>query len=125
LVIVASDRTQLVVCQRQERCLTSETVKGLALTLESVDNIHGGDSLTTGVLSVGDRVTDNVLEENLEDSTSLFVDETGDTLDTTTSCKTTDSRLGDSLDIVAKDLAMTLGASLSESLSSFTSARHD
>jgi hypothetical protein len=107
------------------RCLTSETVKGLALALESVDNIHGGDSLTTGMLSVGDRVTDNVLEENLEDSTSLFVDETGDTLDTTTTCETTDSRLSDSLDIVTKDLAMTLGASLSESLSSFTSARHD
>jgi hypothetical protein len=108
-----------------KRCLTSETVKGLALTLESVDNIHSGDSLTTSVLGVGDRVTDNVLEENLEDSTSLFVDETGDTLDTTTTCETTDSRLGDSLDIVTKDLAMTLGATLSESLSSFTSSRHD
>ena len=105
--------------------LTSETVKGLSLTLECVDNVHCYNSLTTGVLSVGNRVTDNVLEEDLQDSTSLFVDETGDTLDTTTTGKTADSRLGDSLDVVAKNLTVTLGASLSESLSSFTASRHD
>ncbi len=74
---------------------------------------------------VGDTVTDHVLEKHLEDTASLFVDETRDTLDTTTTCETTDSRLGNSLDIVTKDLAMTLGTSLSESLSSFTSARPD
>jgi hypothetical protein len=34
-----------------------------------------------------------VLQENLEDSASLFVDEAGDTLDTTTAGKTTDSGL--------------------------------
>jgi hypothetical protein len=109
----------------QRRFLTSETVEGLALTLEGVDNIHGGNSLTTGVLRVGNRVTNDVLEEDLQDSTSLFVDETGDTLDTTTTGKTADSRLGDSLDVVAKYLTVTLGASLSESLSSFTASRHD
>jgi hypothetical protein len=105
--------------------LTSETVKGLSLTLEGVDNVHGGDGLTTGVLSVGDRVTDDILEEDLEDTASLFVDQTGDTLDTTTAGETTDSGLGDTLDVIAKDLAVTLGASLSESFSSLSSSRHD
>ena len=93
--------------------LSAETVEGLSLTLEGVDDIHGGDSLTTGVLGVGDRVTDDVLKEDLEDTTGLFVDETGDTLDTTTTGETADSGLGDTLDVVAKDLTMTLGASLS------------
>lgn len=42
-----------------------------------------------GVLSVRDRVTDDVLEEDLEDTASLLVDETRDTLDTATAGKTT------------------------------------
>jgi hypothetical protein len=73
---------------------------------------------------VSDGITDNILKKDLENSTSLFVNETRNTLDTTTTSETTDSGLGDSLDIVTKDLAMTLGASLSESLSSFATARH-
>ena len=53
------------------------------------------DILPFGVLCVGDRITDNVLKENLQDTTSLFVDKTRDTLDTTTTGETTDSRLRD------------------------------
>ena len=37
----------------------------------------------------------HVLEEDLENTTGLLVDETRDTLDTTTAGKTTDSGLGD------------------------------
>ena len=47
------------------------------------------DSIPLGVFSVGDRVTDDVLEEDLENATSLFVDETRNTLDTTTTSETT------------------------------------
>ena len=47
------------------------------------------DSIPLGVLRVGDRVTDDVLEEDLENTTSLFVDETRNTLDTTTTSETT------------------------------------
>ena len=105
-------------------CLTSETVKGLSLTLEGVDNVHGCDGLSAGVLGVGDGITDDILKEDLEDTTGLFVDETGDTLDTTTTGETADSGLGDTLDVVTKDLAMTLGASLSETFASFSSSGH-
>ena len=58
----------------------------------------------------------HVFQKDLENTTSLFVDETGDTLDTATASKTTDSRLGNALDVVTKDLAVTLGAALSETL---------
>jgi hypothetical protein len=92
------------------------------LTLQGVDNIHSSDSLTTGVLSVGNRVPDNVLKENLEHTTSLFVDESRDTLDTATTSETTNGGLGDALDVVTKDLSVTLGSSLSESFSSFSAA---
>jgi hypothetical protein len=103
------------------------------------------------VLGVGDRVTDDVLEEDLEDTASLLVDEARDTLDTATTSETTDCGLGDTLDVVTKlwwrgkgrregsakkkkweretttthNLAVTLGSSLAESLSSLSAAGHD
>lgn len=52
--------------------LSTETVKGSALPLESVDNVEGGDGLPLGVLSVGDRVSDDVLEEDLQDTSGLW-----------------------------------------------------
>ena len=51
-----------------------------------------------------------IFKEDLENTTSLLVDETRDTLDTTTAGKTTNSRLGDALDVVTKDLAMALSS---------------
>ncbi len=53
--------------------LTTETVEGAALALESVDDVEGGDGLALGVLSVGDGVTDDTLEEGLEDVAGLLV----------------------------------------------------
>ena len=57
-------------------CLTSESVQGPALSLESIDDVHGCDGLPLGVLCVGDGITDDVLKENLEDTSGLFVDQT-------------------------------------------------
>ena len=104
--------------------LAAETVQGAALALERVDDIHGGDGLAASVLGVGHGIADDVLEEHLEDASGLFVDETRDALDTTTASETADRRLRDALDVVTEDLAVTLGAALSESLTTFTSARH-
>jgi hypothetical protein len=116
------------VCRKKtlllQRRLTSETVKGLSLALESVDNVHGSDGLAAGVLSVSDRVTDDVLEEDLEDTTGLLVDQSRNTLDTTTTSKTTDGWLGDTLDVITENLSVTLGASLAETFSSLSSSGH-
>lgn len=57
-----------------EVCLTAETVQGTALALQSVDDIERRDSLALGVLSVGDGVTDNTLQEGLENTAGLLVD---------------------------------------------------
>ena len=43
-----------------------------------------------------------------------------DTLDTTTTCETSDSRLCDTLDVVSEDLAVTLGSTLAETLSALS-----
>ena len=43
-----------------------------------------------------------------------------DTLDTSTTSKTSDSRLCDTLDVVTKNLAVTLGSTLSETLATLS-----
>ena len=105
-------------------CLTSETVQSATLALEGVDDIERSDGLALGVLSVGDSIANDVFEEDLEDTTGLLVNKARDTLDTTTTSETTDSGLRDTLDVVTKNFAMTLCASLSESFSSFSTASH-
>ena len=56
-----------------KRCLTTETVKGTALALESVDDIQRSDSLALSVLSVGNGITDDTLKEGLQNTTGLLV----------------------------------------------------
>ena len=55
--------------------LSTKTVEGATLPLESVDHIHGGDSLPLGMLSVGDSIPDDILQENLKNTPCLLVDE--------------------------------------------------
>ena len=104
--------------------LTSESVERASLTLQSIDDVHGSDGLSLGVLSVGDGISDDDLKADLEDSTGLFVDEARDTLDTTTTCQTADCRLGDTLDVITQHLPVPLGTSLSKPLSTLASACH-
>ena len=94
-------RNECVGAPKGERLLSSESVDGSSLSLEGVDNVEGGDGLTASVLGVGDSVTDNSLEEGLEDSTGFLVDESGDSLDTSSAGESADSGLGDSLDVIA------------------------
>ena len=83
------------------------------MSLESVDDIDGGDGLSLGVFSVGDGITDDVLEESSQDEAGLVVDERRDSLDTTASGESADGRLGDAHD---GGLEGGLGASLSAGL---------
>ena len=104
--------------------LTAESVQGTSLALEGVDDVHGGDGLPLGVLGVGDGIPDDVLKENLEDTAGLLVDESGDTLDSSTASQSPDGGLGDALDVVPQHLPVPLGTSLAESLASFAASSH-
>lgn len=75
------------------------------------------------MLSVGDSVADDTLEESLEDRTGFFVYHSGNTLDTTTTSETSDSGLGDTLDVVTKNLSVTLGTALAEALAALAACR--
>ena len=56
-----------------------------------VETREGRDHVPLRVLSVGDRVTDDILQEDLEDAAGLLIDKTGDTLHTATTSETTNS----------------------------------
>ena len=56
------------------RRLSTETVESAALSLESIDDIEGGDGLSLSVLGVGDGVSDDAFEEGLQDSAGFLVD---------------------------------------------------
>jgi hypothetical protein len=62
---------------KTESSLATEAVEGAALALQGIDDIKRGDGLALGVLGVGDGVTDDRLEERLENTTGLFVDHCG------------------------------------------------
>jgi hypothetical protein len=81
--------------------LTSKTVECLSLALESIDDVHGCDGLTPSMLSVGDRIMDDALKEDLEHTAALLVDEARELLDTTTTSETAYGGLGDALDVNA------------------------
>eukprot|EP00580_Thalassiosira_gravida_P015952 CAMPEP_0201664064 /NCGR_PEP_ID=MMETSP0494-20130426/5658_1 /ASSEMBLY_ACC=CAM_ASM_000839 /TAXON_ID=420259 /ORGANISM="Thalassiosira gravida, Strain GMp14c1" /LENGTH=100 /DNA_ID=CAMNT_0048142775 /DNA_START=390 /DNA_END=688 /DNA_ORIENTATION=+ len=86
--------------------LYAETIKGLALALESMNHVQSSNSPATTILRVGHRVTDQVLEEDPEYTTGFLVDETRYTLDTATTSETAYGGLGDALDVITKDLAV-------------------
>lgn len=104
--------------------LTAESVKGPALSLQSIDNIHGGDCLALGVLCVCDGITDHVLQENLQHTSGFFVDQARDSLHSTTASQTANCWLGYTLDVITQNFPVTLGASFSQSLSSLSTSRH-
>ena len=77
------------------------------------------------MFSVSDRVPDDILQEDFENSSSLLIDQTGDPFDPSSSSESSNGRLGDSLDVVSQDLAVTFGTALSETFAAaFTTSGH-
>ncbi|XP_063963140.1 uncharacterized protein LOC135156043 [Lytechinus pictus] len=72
-------------------------MEGKSLPLQGLEDVHGGDGLPLVTLAVGDSITDDILEENLEDTTCLLVNETTHVLNTTMASKITDGWLGKSV----------------------------
>ena len=104
--------------------LTTEPVQSPSLPLKGVNNIHGGHRLPPRVLSVRHSIANNVLQEDLQNASGLLVDQPADPLHSTSSCKTPDSRLSDSLNVITENFPMTLRSSLTEPLASFSTTWH-
>ncbi|KAI9921703.1 hypothetical protein PsorP6_002703 [Peronosclerospora sorghi] len=104
--------------------LPAETVQRASLTLKSIHDIHCSDSFATGVLRVCYRVTNYILKEYFQYTAGFLVNKSGDTFHTTTTSKTTNSWLRDTLNVVAKNLAMTLRSTFSQPFTAFSTTRH-
>ena len=52
----------------------TETIHGLALSLECIDDILRSDGLTLSVISVDERITDDNIQEGLQNLTCLWID---------------------------------------------------
>merc|ERR1719234_141537 len=110
--------------RRTEVKLSSKAVQGPALPLQGVHDVHGSDSLPLGVLGVGDSITDDILQKNLEYTPGFLIDEATDPLHTTPPSKSADCRLGDALDVVPQHFAMPLSTTLAQAFASFASSSH-
>merc|ERR1712212_508722 len=108
----------------KKRGLASKAIEGSTLSLEGIHNIHGSDSFPLGMLSVGNGVTNDVLQEDLQDTSGLLIDETRDPLHPTPPSQTTDSGLGDPLDVVSQHFAVSLSTSLAQAFSTLASTSH-
>ena len=92
------------------------------MSLEGIDDIEGGDSLSLGVFGVGDGVSDDVLKEVSQDDSGLVVDQRADSLDSTSSGESSDGWLGDSKDGLLDGLGgVSLGSLLAGDLSELSS----
>merc|ERR1719433_1308136 len=104
--------------------LTSKSVESTSLSLQSIDNIHCSDSLPLSMFSIGDSITDDIFQENLEDTSSFFIDQARNTFDTTTASQSANGGFSDTLNVITQNFTMTLCATLSKSFSSFTTSSH-
>merc|ERR1719249_616661 len=104
--------------------LSSKAIEGPTLPLQCVYHVHGSHSLPLGMLCVGHSISDDILQENLENTPGLLVDETTDALDTPPSCEAPDCRLCNALDVVPQHLAMSLGTTFAQALTTFASSSH-
>merc|ERR1719370_86506 len=92
---------------------TSKSVKSSSLSLQSINDIHRGDCFPLGMFSVGDSISDYIFQKDFEDTSGFFVDQAGDTFDSSSSCQSSDGWFGDTLDVITKNLSVTFGSSLS------------
>ena len=83
--MTTSSRNSLMTLVDGKGNLTTKSVQGTALAFQGIDDVHSSNGLPLGVFGVGDGISDDVLEEYLQHTTSFFINETGDTLDTTSS----------------------------------------
>ncbi|WRX12032.1 hypothetical protein QQP08_004519 [Theobroma cacao] len=108
----------------KSKTLTTKPVKSTALSLERVNDVHGGDGFATGVLGVGNGVSDDVFKEDFEDAACLLVNKTADAFNTATASQTADGWLCDPLDVIAEDLTVPFRSSFSQSFASLATPRH-
>ena len=94
----------------KKRVALRVAVQHAAAFLQSVHNVQGRHGGALGMLRVRRAVTDDSLNEGLENATHLLVHDTADTLHSTTACEATDGGLCDAADVLLQRLLLAFRA---------------
>ncbi|KAF1894647.1 hypothetical protein Lal_00027024 [Lupinus albus] len=104
--------------------LTTKTIEGPSLSLESINNIHSSNRLPPSMFSISNCITNHILQEDFENTSRLFINQTTDSFHTSSSRQSPNRRFCDSLNVVAQNLSMPLRATFAQTLSTFSTTRH-
>ena len=99
--------------------------KGTSMPLEGIHNVLGGDGLPLSLLGVSDFVADDVFQEDLHDAVGLLVNCSGDPRDSAPPCQAPDGGLDPPLHVVTENLPVSLGSSLAQSPTTFSTLRYN
>ncbi|XP_028430523.1 uncharacterized protein LOC114553512 [Perca flavescens] len=92
----------------------SHTLSVVSFTEQPVNTADW--ELEPGTGGAGDGITDHVLQEHLQHTAGLLVDQTGDTLHSAAASQTADGGLGDALDVITENFTAFSKEMLSETL---------
>ena len=76
----------------------SEPVESSSLSFESVNDIKSSDSLSFGVFSVGNRITNDIFQEGSQYEPGLVIHKGADSFDSASSSESPNRWLGDAHD---------------------------
>jgi hypothetical protein len=102
------------------RTAPPESIQGHAALLERVHDVEGAHQFAVSVLGLNHGVGADALQQILEDSADLLVDQTGDALYSSSARKSADRGLCDANDVVSQDRPVAFRAALAHSLGSLS-----
>ena len=82
----------------QELVSASEPVKSSPLSFQSINDIKSSDSLSFGVFSVSDRITNDIFQEGSQYEPGLVIHKRADSFDSASSSESPNRWLGDAHD---------------------------
>jgi hypothetical protein len=77
------------------------------------------------MFGVRNSVTNNVFQKDFQHTSGFFVNQTGDSLYSTTACQPPNSRLSDSLDVISQHFPVPLRTTFTQTFTAFASTSHD
>ncbi|TRY67256.1 hypothetical protein TCAL_07218 [Tigriopus californicus] len=125
---IASEASRLAHYNKRSTITSREVQTAVRLLLPGELAKHAVSEGTKAVTkytssNVGNGITDDVFQKDLQNTTGLFIDQARDTLDSPTASQSSNGGLGDTLDVVTQYLSMTLSSSLAQSFTTFASSK--
>lgn len=103
----------------------TKSVQCPAISFQSIHDVLRSDGLSASVFSVGNSVSDDLLEEVFQVSAGLFIDQTRNTLASTSTTQSSNSWFRDTLNGILQHLPVTFRCTFTQSFATFATSGHD